>query len=55
MKIIVTGCKGQLGTEMLKQLQEGRSDRPHPRKAAQRHGDPGGSAGAGYLQLQDGG
>ena len=26
MKIIVTGCKGQLGTELLKQLQEGRSE-----------------------------
>ena len=25
MKIIVTGCKGQLGTEILKQLREGRS------------------------------
>ena len=26
MKIIVTGCKGQLGTEILKQLREGRSE-----------------------------
>ena len=26
MKIIVTGCNGQLGTELLKQLQEGRSE-----------------------------
>ena len=25
MKIIVTGCRGQLGTEILKQLREGRS------------------------------
>ena len=25
MKIIVTGCKGQLGTEIIKQLREGRS------------------------------
>ena len=23
MKIIVTGCKGQLGTEIIKQLREG--------------------------------
>ena len=26
MKIIVTGCKGQLGTEIIKQLREGRSE-----------------------------
>ena len=26
MKIIVTGCRGQLGTEILKQLREGRSE-----------------------------
>ena len=26
MKIIVTGCKGQLGTEIIKQLHEGRSE-----------------------------
>ena len=26
MKIIVTGCNGQLGTEILKQLREGRSE-----------------------------
>ena len=25
MKIIVTGCKGQLGTEIIKQLREGLS------------------------------
>ena len=24
MKIIVTGCKGQLGTEIIKQLREGK-------------------------------
>ena len=56
MKIIVTGCKGQLGTEIIKQLREGRSEiGPHPRKAAQRHRHPGGPARAGHLQLQDGG
>ena len=26
MKIIVTGCKGQLGTEIIKQLREGKSE-----------------------------
>ena len=26
MKIIVTGCRGQLGTEIIKQLREGRSE-----------------------------
>ena len=26
MKIIVTGCRGQLGTEILQQLREGRSE-----------------------------
>ena len=26
MKIIVTGCNGQLGTEIIKQLHEGRSE-----------------------------
>ena len=26
MKIIVTGCKGQLGTEIIKQLREGCSE-----------------------------
>ena len=26
MKIIVTGCKGQLGTEIIEQLREGRSE-----------------------------
>ena len=52
MKIIVTGCKGQLGTEIIKQLREGRSEiGPHPRKTDECHRDPGGSAGAGHLQL----
>ena len=52
MKIIVTGCKGQLGTEIIKQLREGRSEiGPIPEKADERHRDPGGSAGAGHLQL----
>ena len=33
MKIIVTGCKGQLGTEIIKQLREGRSEiGPIPKK-----------------------
>ena len=45
MKIIVTGCKGQLGTEIIKQLREGRSEiGPIPEKAAKRHRHPGGSA-----------
>ena len=50
MKIIVTGCRGQLGTEILKQLREGRSEiGPIPEKLQN-----GGPAGAGYFQLPDG-
>ena len=56
MKIIVTGCKGQLGTEIIKQLREGRSEiGPIPEKAAQCNGHSGGPARAGHCQLQDGG
>ncbi len=40
MKIIVTGCKGQLGTEIIKQLREGRSEIgpiPEKRPRERRH------------------
>ena len=52
MKIIVTGCKGQLGTEIIKQLREGRSEiGPIPEKLMNATVIAGGPAGAGHLQL----
>ncbi len=40
MKIIVTGCKGQLGTEIIKQLpMKAAASLARSRRAAQRHGD----------------
>ena len=52
MKIIVTGCKGQLGTEIIKQLREGRSEiGPIPEKLMNATVIPVEPAGAGHLQL----
>ena len=46
MKIIVTGCKGQLGTEIIKQLREGKSEiGPIPEKLQSRTVIAGGLPG----------